>query len=149
MPYTEIRKKNTNTYFYRVRSVRKKDKVTKERVYLGNNLSKEQLEKKEYYADMQLLKNKELDALIVKIRTILKKRGVKKASLFGSYAQGKQRKNSDIDILIEPPRNIGFGFVSIEQELEKTLSRKVDVITYNSISPFLREEILKHEVKIL
>ena len=149
MAYTEIRTKNNNTYFYRVKSVRKENKVTKERIYLGNNLSKEQQEKKEYYADMQLLKNKELDVLIIKIRKILDKKGVKKAGIFGSYAQGKQQKNSDVDIVIEPPKNIGFGFVNIEQELEKELSRKVDIVTYSSLSPFLREDILKHEVKIL
>lgn len=84
-----------------------------------------------------------------KIVSILKKNGVTKAGIFGSYARGEAKKNSDIDILILPPRGIGFRFVGIQLELEKKLKRKVDLVSYDGISPYLKKYILKDEIKIL
>ncbi|MBI3050838.1 nucleotidyltransferase family protein [Candidatus Woesearchaeota archaeon] len=80
---------------------------------------------------------------------ILKKNGVTKASVFGSYARGDATKNSDVDILIEPPKGIGLGFVGIKLELEKKIGRKVDLLTYNSIHPYLKKYILADEVRII
>ncbi len=55
MPYTEIKEKNGKKYYYRVRSVRKKGKVSKKRIYLGVNLKKNKLSEEENKADKQLL----------------------------------------------------------------------------------------------
>jgi Fic family protein len=55
MPYTEIQKRNEKKYFYRVQSLRKGNKVTKKRIYLGVNLDKNQINKKEKEADIELL----------------------------------------------------------------------------------------------
>ncbi len=55
MVFTEIKQKNEKKYYYRVKSVRNKEKVEKERVYLGANLSKEELKQKEEAADKELL----------------------------------------------------------------------------------------------
>jgi predicted nucleotidyltransferase len=93
--------------------------------------------------------NNQLQKMKPLIVKILKKRGVKKASIFGSFARGDQNKNSDIDILIEPPKGMGLGFVSLGLELKEKLGRKVDLLTYKSIHPYLKEQILSHEVKIL
>jgi len=115
-------------------------------------LSKEELNLKENKADISLNEKKRLTLLnkiIPKIKRILKKNKVKKAGIFGSYAKGEQKKNSDIDILIEPPKGIGFGFVGIQFELEDKLKKKIDLISYNGISPYLREDILKSEVRII
>lgn len=54
MVYTEIKKKNDKKYFYRVKSIREGNKVKKKRVYLGVNLNKDELQKKERYADKEL-----------------------------------------------------------------------------------------------
>lgn len=90
---------------------------------------------------------KEIESVIV---PILKKNKVKKAGIFGSYSQGKQTRNSDIDILVEVKRGTGlFEFVGIKQELEEKLGKKVDLVTYNSIDPLLREEILGSELRII
>lgn len=98
---------------------------------------------------MQSKKNKDIRRLQKKIIPILKKNNVVKAGLFGSFARGEAKKKSDIDILIQPPKGIGFGFAGIELELEKKLKKKVDLLTYNSIHPLLKSRILKEEVKIL
>jgi len=54
MVYTEIKEKNGRKYYYRVKSVKSNKKVNKERIYLGVNLSKEELKKKEKEADKKL-----------------------------------------------------------------------------------------------
>jgi predicted nucleotidyltransferase len=97
------------------------------------------------------MKNKkELEKLKPKIVKILKEKGIKKAGIFGSFARGEQKENSDIDILIELPENIGgFEFIGIQLEIEKILGRKVDMITYNSINPHLKKYILGDEIKII
>jgi len=54
MTYTEIKEKKGRKYYYRVKSVKKNKKTSKERVYLGANLSKQELKKKEKEADKKL-----------------------------------------------------------------------------------------------
>jgi predicted nucleotidyltransferase len=80
---------------------------------------------------------------------ILKAHGIKKAGIFGSYARGEQTKNSDVDILIELPRPMGFDFVQISFDLEKGIKRKVDLVTYNSLHPLLKKSILLEEKRII
>lgn len=82
---------------------------------------------------------------------ILKKNGVKKAALFGSFARGEASKNSDLDLLIEfkGKKKDLWDHISLVQELEETLHRKVDVLTYKYIHPALRERILAEQVRIL
>ncbi len=79
---------------------------------------------------------------------ILKKHGVKKAGIFGSYARGEEKKNSDIDILVEIDCSL-LGLISLEMELEKILRKKIDLLTYAGINPHLKEYILKDEVRII
>ncbi len=55
MAYTEVKKKNKNKYFYRVKSVRKDENVGKKRIYLGVNLGKAELKEKEKQADEELM----------------------------------------------------------------------------------------------
>ena len=56
-----------------------------------------------------------------------------------SYATGKNRRDSDIDILVEPPKGIGFGFAGIQMELEEKLKRKVHLVTYKYIHPYIKK----------
>ena len=154
MVYTEIKEKNGRKYYYRVLSVRNKDKTSKKRKYLGVNLSKEELKEKIKKADEELniidkRKKDILNKIKPKIIEILKKNKVKKAGIFGSYARGEQKKNSDIDILIQPTKNMGFKFAGLEIELSEKLNKKVDLVSYNGISPYLRDKILNQEVRII
>ncbi len=98
---------------------------------------------------MQPKKNKDIIRLQKEIIPILKKNNVARAGIFGSYARGEAKKKSDIDILIQPPKGIGFGFAGIELELEKKLNRKVDLLTYNSIHPLLKKRILGEEIRVI
>ena len=152
MAYTEVKEINGKKYYYRVRTIREGRRFRKQRIYLGKNLSINRLIIKEIDADKKLnikKRNKTLDEIIPKIRHILKINKIKRAGIFGSYALGKQKKESDIDILVEPPEGIGFGFAGIQLELEDKLKKKVDLVSYNGISPYIKKKILSQEIKIL
>jgi uncharacterized protein len=84
-----------------------------------------------------------------KIISILKKNKITKAGIFGSYATGEATKKSDIDILVLPPKGIGFGFVGIQLELEEKLKKKIDLLSYRAIHPLLKKRILSEEIKII
>lgn len=81
---------------------------------------------------------------------ILKKNGVKKAGIFGSYARGEEKKNSDVDLLVEIKGNQSLlDVVRLERLLQERLGRKVDLVEYCAIHPYLKERILSEEVRIL
>jgi len=86
-----------------------------------------------------------------KVLPILKKHAVKRAAIFGSFARGEAKKKSDVDILIEyKGKNKSlFDLVDLKSDLEETLHRKVDVITYNSIYWRIRDQVLAEQVVIL
>lgn len=93
---------------------------------------------------------KDINKIKEKVLPILKEAGVKRSSIFGSYVRGDEKKNSDIDILVELPRGSSLlDLVGLEMELKKALGKKVDLLTYNSISPYLKDIILKEQVQIL
>jgi hypothetical protein len=98
-----------------------------------------------------ITKTRELKNLKKKIIPILRRNDVIRAGLFGSFVRGEAKKRSDIDILIEfdkRKRKSLLDLVGLELELEKKLGRKVDLLTYKSIHPLLKNRILKEEVRI-
>ena len=91
-----------------------------------------------------------LDNIKNKAIPILKEAGVTRSSLFGSYVRSEQNDKSDIDMLVDFPKGKSlFDFVELQQKLEKTLKRKVDLGEYTTIKPRLRDSILKEAVQIL
>jgi len=84
------------------------------------------------------------------ILEILKKHEVKRASLFGSIVREEMSNASDIDILIEFKGDKSLlDLVRLQIELEERLKCKIDVLTYNSIHPLLKDQILAEHVEIL
>lgn len=80
----------------------------------------------------------------------LREAGVLRSSLFGSYARGDNNESSDIDILVELPKGKSYlDLVGLEMNLKEVLGKDVDLVTYNSISPYLKDYILKNQVQIL
>jgi uncharacterized protein len=83
---------------------------------------------------------------------ILKRNDVVKAGVFGSHARGEAKKKSDVDMLIQFSRRRRKSYldlVGLEIELKESIGRDVDLVTYNSLNPLLREHILKEEVSIV
>ncbi len=81
---------------------------------------------------------------------ILKASGVTRSSVFGSYARGDQRDDSDIDILVELPKGKSLlDLIGLEMDLRDALGKKVDVGTYRSVSKYIRENVERDLVPIL
>lgn len=81
---------------------------------------------------------------------LLKESGVVRSSLFGSFVRGEETDNSDIDFLVELPKDKSYlDLVRLELKLEKALDKKVDLLTYQSISPYLKDYIQKDQLAIL
>ena len=90
----------------------------------------------------------EIKIISEKIIPLLKEKGVTKAGIFGSYARGEQTKDSDIDILVEIKGSL-FDLANLELEIEKRLMKKIDLLSYKGISPYLKDKILSEEVRII
>ena len=71
--------------------------------------------------------------------------GIKRIGLFGSYARGEQREDSDIDLLVEfdEGKKNYDNFMELCFFLEEILGKKVDLLTPESLSPFMRPFIEK------
>lgn len=93
--------------------------------------------------------DKQMEHVKKTIVGVLPKYGIRKAALFGSFARGEATEKSDIDLLIEfGVKSSLLDLVGLKQELEEILKKNVDVITYKSLHPLLKEKILKDQVKI-
>ena len=58
--------------------------------------------------------------------------GVSRLAVYGSFAKGKPRLSSDVDLLVELERPLGLEFVALANDLERDLGRKVDLTTFDS-----------------
>ena len=82
---------------------------------------------------------------------ILEEGGVSHAALFGSFARGDASKDSDVDLLIEfqgKDKSL-LDLAALKIRLEEDLGRHVDLLTYNSLHPLLKNRILSEQVVIL
>ena len=83
-----------------------------------------------------LLKLKELKP------TLKREFAVREIGLFGSFSDGTFSEESDIDLLVELERPIGWKFFSLELYLEKVFNRKVDLVTKSALKEPIRNTIL-------
>jgi len=82
----------------------------------------------------------------IKIIPTLKRQGATKVALFGSVVRGEAKKKSDIDILVDfNEKKSLLDLVRLQFVLEDKLGKKVDLLTYNSIHPLLKNIILKEQ----
>ena len=87
--------------------------------------------------------------LQMKIINTLVPHGVKKISVFGSYATGHEHQGSDLDLIVSFPKEIGlFALGGIREELIEKLGISVDLLTERSIHPLLKEKISQETVEI-
>ncbi len=83
-------------------------------------------------------------------RTALASLGVLEIGLFGSFARGEQTPESDVDLLVEftPQQHTFDSFMELSFFLEALLGRKVELLTRESLSPYIGERILAEVEKI-
>ena len=83
------------------------------------------------------------------IRRIAVGHGATSVRLFGSFAKGAASPGSDVDILVQLKKGgTLLDLVAIKQDLEDLLGRSVHVVTVSSLSPYLRDDILKEAVPL-
>ncbi len=77
---------------------------------------------------------------IESIKNYFKTRPVLKAYLFGSFLHGNADNKSDVDILVDLDysERIGLQFIQMKIDLEKLLDKKVDLVSSNGISKYIR-----------
>jgi predicted nucleotidyltransferase len=89
------------------------------------------------------LTDKVIMGLLKKHNDILKKYKVKRIGLFGSYIRGEQKRNSDIDFLVEFEEPTFNNFMDLVFSLEDLFSKKVELITNGNLSPYMQPYVEK------
>ncbi|MFZ5966933.1 MAG: nucleotidyltransferase family protein [Bacillota bacterium] len=75
--------------------------------------------------------------------------GVNKVKIFGSVARGEETSNSDIDLLVNCDEKCSlFDLISLKNELEEILGRKVDIVTEESIHWYIRDKVIQEAIEI-
>lgn len=94
---------------------------------------------------------KEVSEILLSHRQEIESFGVKRIGLFGSFAKGKQKSTSDVDFIVEftQGKKNFRNFINLAFYLEDLLHRKVELITPESLSPYLKPNILKETRYVL
>ena len=80
---------------------------------------------------------------------LLKEYGLKEIGVFGSYVRGAQKADSDLDILIEFEKPVGFvKFLRLEKRLSELLGVRVEMVTKKALKPFIGKRILQEVIYV-
>ena len=91
-----------------------------------------------------MLSTDNIEHILRNLKPILSDRfEVERIRYFGSFARGEEGADSDIDILVEFRRPLGWAFFDLQDLLEKELQRKVDLVSSKALKDQLRDEILR------
>ena len=91
-----------------------------------------------------------IDTIKDKLIPILRNHKVTRAGVFGSYARGEQRNDSDVDILVEVNDGMGLiELISLKMNIEREIKKKIDLVEYENIRKELKEDILNEEVPLI
>lgn len=90
---------------------------------------------------LQLLKQKRAE--------LTAKFGVRSLLLFGSVARNEATSTSDVDLLVEFNRPVGyFGLFALQDYLEELLGCPVDLGTLASLKPYIRERVMEELIRV-
>jgi predicted nucleotidyltransferase len=74
---------------------------------------------------------------------------VKRLGIFGSFVNGRFRKSSDIDILVEFSKSVDLlDFVALERYLSEYTGAKIDLVSLKALRPEFKDAILSEVVYI-
>jgi predicted nucleotidyltransferase len=91
-----------------------------------------------------------LEEIKEKAVPVLEEAGITKSALFGSYVRGDQKEDSDIDILVRFPDSATLlDVVRLKRKLTQQLQKDVDIVSYNAISPLIKDSILRYQYPLL
>ncbi len=93
---------------------------------------------------VEMISNIEIEAKLRNLKPELSKKFfVDRIGYFGSYSKNEQTEDSDIDILVEFRKPLGWEFFDLQELLEKELNLKIDLLSSTAIKEQLRESILR------
>jgi predicted nucleotidyltransferase len=96
-----------------------------------------------------MLSKTEIENKLRQIKPVLvDKFHVSRIGYFGSFVNGEQTKNSDLDLLVEFSQPVGWGFFTLERFLEQSLGLPVDLVTKNALKERIKETILNQVIYI-
>src|SRR4030043_107921 len=79
-----------------------------------------------------------------KLLDICRKENIKWIALFGSYNCGEQKEDSDIDFIVNiKGKKSLFKLIRIKNEISDIYGKNIDLLTEDSLSPYLKDSILK------
>jgi predicted nucleotidyltransferase len=91
-----------------------------------------------------MFKRNEIETKLKSLKPILSdKYSVVRIGYFGSYSRNEQTEKSDIDILVEFDKPIGWEFFDLQETLENALKLKVDLVSSKALKEQLKETILQ------
>jgi len=91
------------------------------------------------------MEKKEILITLKKNQDKLQKHGVKNIGLFGSFVKDRQKNNSDLDFVVEfrkGQKNYD-NYIELKFFLEELFDKEIDLVTYESIKPELKAEIME------
>lgn len=91
-----------------------------------------------------MITKSEILSKLIELKPILyRDYAVKEIGLFGSYSDGSYTDESDIDLLVELEKPIGWKFFTLEVFLEKVFNKKIDLVTKNALKEQLKDRIMR------
>jgi hypothetical protein len=90
----------------------------------------------------------EIKQILIDNKPILSERfNVKNIGIFGSLVRGEDKDTSDIDVLVEFSKPIGFfKFLELEEYIGNIVGRKVDLVSKKALKPTIGKYILKEVI---
>ncbi len=89
------------------------------------------------------------EKLISQLPVLRERFHVKTLGFFGSFARGEETGQSDLDILVEFDKPVGFfEFIRLEKFLSDILNYRVDLVAKDAIKPAIKEQILKETIYV-
>ena|ERR1035437_10712448 len=86
-----------------------------------------------------------IENIATNTKPIFEKYGIKYAGVFGSYARGDQRPDSDVDILVSIGNQIFtlLDMISFKEEISEKLKKQVDIVSDRAVVPYFRDYIYR------
>lgn len=106
------------------------------------NLTRTGIEFTVRFMDKQEIKKRLLEA--VKSDSHLD--DIKSVAVFGSYVNGQAKEDSDVDVLVQFTEDAHIGFfeyVQIQRNLSQALGLKVDIVTLEALSKYIKDQVLQ------
>jgi predicted nucleotidyltransferase len=99
----------------------------------------------------QILTRSDVQSRLAEVQTEIFLLGVKRLALFGSVQRNEARSDSDVDVLVEflPGRKTFDQLLALGELLEGMLGHRVELVTVESLSPYLRPYIIAEAQDVL